>query len=69
MKLWNFRNRTQQAGASFDDFLVSLHQLVKTCNFCNDACTQKNIRDQIIEGLVDESTVEDLLQETDLTLA
>jgi len=65
----NFRRRTQQAGESFDDFLVSLRELVITCNFCNDACVQKNIRDQIIEGLLDEDTVEDLLQETDLTLA
>ena len=65
----NFRRRTQQTGESFDDFLVSLRELVKTCNFCSDACTQKNIRDQIIEGLLHDDTVEDLLQETDLTLA
>ena len=65
----NFRRCTQQAGESFDDFLISLRELVKTCNFCSDACTQKNIRDQIIEGLLHDDTVEDLLQETDLTLA
>ena len=65
----NFRKRTQQVGESFDDFLVSLHELVKTCNFCSDACTNKNIRDQIIEGILDADTTEDLLQETDLTLA
>jgi len=64
----NFRRRTQQVGESFDDFLVSLRELVKTCNFCSDACIQKNIRDQIIEGLLDDDTIEDLLQETDLTL-
>ena len=63
----NFCRRTQQVGESFDDFLVSLRELVKTCNFCYDACTQKNIQDQIIEGLLDDDTVEDLLQETDLT--
>ena len=62
----NFRRRTQQVGESFDDFLVSLRELVKTCNFCSYVCTQKNIRDQIIEGLIDNG---DLLQETDLTLA
>ena len=39
----NFRRRTQQVGESFDDFLVSLRELVKTCNFCSNACTQKNI--------------------------
>ena len=48
---------------------MSLHELVKTCNFCSNACTQKNIRDQITEGLLDADTVEDLLQETNFTLA
>ena len=38
----------------------------KTCNFCSDTCTQKNIRDQIIEGTKD--TVEQLLKQPDLTL-
>jgi len=41
----NFRRRTQQPGESFDDFLLTLHELVKTCNFCSNACIRKNIRD------------------------
>ena len=65
----NFRRHTQQPGESFDDFLVALRELAKTCKFCSDECTQKNIRDQIIEGLIDGDTVEELLQEKDLTLA
>ena len=64
----NFRKRVQQDGESFDDFLVALRELSKTCNFCTDECLQKNICDQIIEGLSDGSTVEDLLKEKDLTL-
>ena len=32
------------------------------------SCTETTISDQIIEGLLDDDTVEDLLQETDLTL-
>ena len=64
----NFRRRTQQIGESFDDCLVSLRELVKTCNFCNDACIQKSICDQIIEGLLDGDTVKHLLQEKDLSL-
>ena len=59
----------QQQGEMFDDFLVSLRELVKTCNFCSDACAQQGIREQIIEGLLDGQTVEDLLKEKALTLA
>ena len=47
---------------------MSLRELVKTYNFYSDACTQKNIQDQIIEGLIDNDIIEDLLQKTDLTL-
>ena len=64
----NFRRRSQQMGESFDDYLVSLRELVKTCNFCNDTCVQKNLRDQTIEGILDGDTVEHLLQEKDLSL-
>ena len=39
----NFRRRVQQEGETFDDFLVSLRELAKTCSFCSDECTQKNI--------------------------
>ena len=63
-----FCRRVQQPGETFDDFLVSLRELAKTCKFCSDNCTQKNIRDQLIEGLLDGDTVEHLLQEKDLTL-
>ena len=64
----NFRRRRQQPGEVFDDFLVSLRELAKTCKFCSEECTQKNIRDQIIEGLLDGDTVETLLREKDLSL-
>ena len=47
----NFHKHMQQTCESFDDYLVSLCELVKTCNFCSDACTNKNICDQMIEGL------------------
>ena len=59
----------QHSGESFDDFLVSLRELAKTCKFCSNECMEKNIRDQIIEGLHDGDTVQDLLQEKDLTLS
>ena len=47
----NLRQRTQHPSETFDDFLVALCELAKTCNFCNE-CLQKALRDQI-EGLND----------------
>ena len=44
-----------------------MRELVKTCNFCNDTCVKKNLRDQIIEGILDGDTIECLLQEKDLS--
>ena len=49
----NFRRRRQQPGESFDDFVISRRELIKTCKFCSETCSQKNLRDQIIEGLRD----------------
>ena len=64
----NLRSRTQQPGESFDDFLVALRELTKTCNLCSNQCAQKSIRDQIIEGLVDKDAVEHLLRQQELSL-
>ena len=61
MEHHKFRHRIQQQGETFNDYLISLRELAKTCKFCSDACMQKSIRDQIIEGLRDGDTVEDLL--------
>ena len=47
------RRHVQQDGETVNDFLVSLRESAKTCKFCSDACTQKSIRDEIIEGLLD----------------
>lgn len=64
----NLRQRKQLQGESFDDFIVSLRELAKTCNFCSNECLQKALRDQIIEGLLDGETIQELLQVKDLTL-
>ncbi len=63
-----FQERKQHQGESFDDFLISLRELAKTCNFCNNDCHQKAIRDQLIEGLQDGETRQVLLEVKDLTL-
>ena len=41
---------------------------MKTYNFCSDACSRKNICNQIIKSIFDGNTVEDFLQQKDLTL-
>ena len=64
----SLRQRKQQAGETFDTYLVSLRELAKTCNFCNDNCLQKSLRDQVVEGLKDADTVKDLLKQRNLTL-
>ena len=64
----NLRRRIQQIGESVDDYLVSLRELAKTCNFCNNDCLHKAIRDQIIKGLSDGEIIQELLQVKDLTL-
>ena len=69
MEHHKFYRRTQQQGKTFDVYLIPSRELAKMCKFCFKACIQKSIRDQIIEGLRDGDTVEDLLQESDLTLA
>ena len=65
----NFCRRKQQPRECFDDFLISLWELSKTCRFYSEMCTEKNVRDQVIEGVYDSDAVEDLLQENNLTLA
>ena len=36
----NFRRQTQQHGETFDDYLISLRDLAKTCRFCSNDCLQ-----------------------------
>ena len=60
--------RIQQPGESFDDYLVSLRELARTCNFCSEECTAKNIRDQIIEDVNDGDTVSRIIPWTQQSL-
>ena len=64
----NFRQRKQASGETFDDYLVSLRELAKTCNFCNNDCLRNNLCDQLVEGVIDPEVVRDLLKERNLTL-
>jgi len=49
--------------------LVSLRELAKTCNFCNYNCLQNNFYGQVVEGLIDTDTVQDLLNNLTLKKA
>ena len=63
------RDRRQQAGEKIDDYVISLRELAKTCAFCDNACMEAAIRDQIVEGLENAEFVEELLKVQNLTLA
>ena len=41
MKCHKFCRRIQQQGEPFDDYLILLRELARTCKFCSDACMQK----------------------------
>ena len=65
----NFRMRRQHTQESFDDLLVALRDLIKTCNYCAaDDCLNRALREQINEGLQDGDTIEELLRQKDLAL-
>ena len=60
------RDRRQQAGEKVDDYVISLRELAKTCAFCNNACMEAAIRDQLVEGLENAEIIDELLKERNL---
>ena len=64
----NFGKCRQAPGETFNDCLLSLEELAKTYNFCNNDCLQNNLCDQIVEGITDNDTVQELLKEHNPTL-
>ena len=63
-----FNERVQAQGESFDDFLTSLKELVRSCKFCNE-CRDSLIRDRVIMGLRSAETVKCLCATPDLSLS
>ncbi|KAF0300643.1 hypothetical protein FJT64_026892 [Amphibalanus amphitrite] len=63
----DFFRRNQQPDESFDDYLIALKEISEFCDFCRH-CTEDRLRDRIITGLHDETAVQTLLSEEDLTL-
>ena len=62
-----FFSRHQAVGESFDEFLISLKEISKFCDFCSE-CPDERPRDQIVMGIRDESLLRSLLNVKDLKL-
>lgn len=56
----------QKQGVSFDQYLVELHTLAKSCEF--GQLKDQLIKDKIVTGIPDNGLRERLLREKDLTL-
>ncbi len=67
-ELYVFQTRVQQKGEPFDEFLLALRELMKTCDFC-EHMTDHMLKSQVIRGVREDATRERLLQERQLTLA
>ena len=63
-----FNSREQAEGETFDDFLTSLRDLSRSCNFCR-SCNESLIRDRIVMGLRCADTVQKLCAVPNLSLA
>ena len=61
-----FRSRAQKADESFDAYLTSLRELVKSCDF---GTLEEMIRDQIVEKWSSQTLKQKLLQQEDLHLS
>ena len=62
-----FFTRQQEAGESFDDYLIALKELAQFCDFCTQ-CFDEQFRDRIVNGVRDQEALQAMLAEPDLTL-
>ena len=62
-----FHRRSQLDGETFEAFLSTLKNLIKTCNFCS-TCADGILKDRIVLGIKDSSVQAALLRERKLTL-
>lgn len=61
---FNFFQRKQKDGEPFNDFLMNIRKLVKSCGF--GELSASLLKDQIVRGVCSESTRQDLLKMKDL---
>ena len=64
---YKFRSRAQKADESFDAYLTSLQELVKSCDF--GTLEEEMIRDQTVEKSSSQTLKQKLLQQEDLHLS
>lgn len=62
---YNFLNRNQEDGESFDQFYVELKRLVKICHFKEE---DRMLRDRIVMGIQDKKLQRKLLENGELSL-
>lgn len=63
---FNFNNRKQEDGETFDNFYIAIRKLVKNCNFKD--MEDRMLRDRIVMGIRDRKLQQKLLENKDLTL-
>ena len=62
-----FNKRDQKEGECIEDYINSLRQLIKTCNFTHDM-TDSLLRDRLVLGIRSHTTRQELIQDSNLTL-
>ena len=65
---FNLRRRFQNADEPFNDYLVSLKELILNCGFNSQARIDEELKDQIIQGIRDKSLQAQLLSNKNLSL-
>ena len=63
-----FRQCKQARGETVDDFIERLKSLAEACAFCNNACLDENVVEQLVEGLRNRDVAQELLDIPDLNL-
>ena len=65
---FQFNCRNQESGESIDEYVSVLHNLAKTCGFC-DCMSELLLMDRLLLGISDDKIREELLSTHDLTLS
>ena len=60
------RQRVQEHGETFEDYMVSLRQIASSCKYCDDECMETALVEQLIAGLKNQEIVKELLKTTDI---